>query len=46
MCSLCKNGKVDVARILFRGLIDKGLQPDVRTYNVMISGFCQEGQLG
>ncbi|KAF5774144.1 putative tetratricopeptide-like helical domain superfamily [Helianthus annuus] len=38
-----KNGKVDVARILFQGLIDKGLQPDVRTYNVMISGFCQEG---
>ncbi|KAL9992326.1 putative tetratricopeptide-like helical domain superfamily [Helianthus debilis subsp. tardiflorus] len=23
-----------------------GLQPDVRTYNVMISGFCRGGQLG
>ncbi|KAF5778442.1 putative tetratricopeptide-like helical domain superfamily [Helianthus annuus] len=41
-----KNGKVDVARILFQGLIDKGLQPNVRTYNVMINGFCREGQLG
>ncbi|XP_022030090.1 putative pentatricopeptide repeat-containing protein At1g12700, mitochondrial [Helianthus annuus] len=29
-----KCGKVDIARVLLQGLIDKGLQLNVRTYNV------------
>ncbi|CAH1412559.1 unnamed protein product [Lactuca virosa] len=38
-----KNGKFDIARKLFNELRVRGLQPNVWTYNVMISGFCEEG---
>ncbi|KAJ8552988.1 hypothetical protein K7X08_020381 [Anisodus acutangulus] len=40
---LCKNGKLDEARSIFKKLSFIGLLPDVRTYNVMINGFCLEG---
>ncbi|KAJ0799148.1 putative tetratricopeptide-like helical domain superfamily [Helianthus annuus] len=40
-CSKC--GNPNVAMDLFDELCLKGLKPDVRTYTVMISVYCQEG---
>ncbi|KAI3794949.1 hypothetical protein L1987_37590 [Smallanthus sonchifolius] len=40
-----KCGKFDTARRLFHDLSVKGLQPDVRTYTMMISSFCRRGLL-
>ncbi|GJW17304.1 pentatricopeptide repeat-containing protein [Tanacetum coccineum] len=38
-----KCGKLDIARVLFEDLTNKGLHPNARTHSVMISGFCKEG---
>ncbi|XP_076934343.1 uncharacterized protein LOC143600583, partial [Bidens hawaiensis] len=40
-----KRGKLDIARALFQNLTVKGLQSNVRTYNVMINALCGEGLL-
>ncbi|KAM5582876.1 hypothetical protein ABKV19_003008 [Rosa sericea] len=41
---LCKAGKIESARDLFCGLSSsKGVQPNVRTYTVMIQGLCHHG---
>jgi pentatricopeptide repeat protein len=36
-------GKLTMARELFCSLPMKGMQPNVRTYAIMIKGLCQEG---
>ncbi|XP_022008462.1 putative pentatricopeptide repeat-containing protein At1g12700, mitochondrial [Helianthus annuus] len=43
-CSKC--GKRNLAMDLFDELCLKGLKPNVRTYTVMISVYCQEGLFG
>ncbi|KAM7522725.1 hypothetical protein LguiA_012627 [Lonicera macranthoides] len=40
---LFENSQCVAARELFYEIFSKGLQPDVRTYTVMINGLCQEG---
>ncbi|XP_035838284.1 pentatricopeptide repeat-containing protein At1g12300, mitochondrial-like [Helianthus annuus] len=40
-----KRGKLDIAKALFHDLALKGVQPSARTFNIMISGLCGEGQL-
>jgi pentatricopeptide repeat protein len=42
---MCNVGKITVARELFNTLPTKGLQPSVRTYNIMIKGLYKEGLL-
>jgi pentatricopeptide repeat protein len=38
-------GKLMIGRELFNTLPTKGLQANVRTYNIMIKGLCKEGLL-
>ncbi|GLT72722.1 hypothetical protein SLA2020_446300 [Shorea laevis] len=38
-------GKLSTARELFNTLPTKGVQANVRTYNIMIKGLCKEGLL-
>jgi hypothetical protein len=42
---MCNVGKITVAREFFNTLPTKGLQPSVRTYNIMIKGLYKEGLL-
>ena len=46
MDSMCNAGELTTAREIFNSLLAKGLQPDVRTYTIMIKGFCKKGQIG
>ncbi|TMW89945.1 hypothetical protein EJD97_016421 [Solanum chilense] len=39
---LSKNGELDKAHAIFEKLSSMGLVPDVRTYTIMIAGFCQQ----
>lgn len=42
---LCKIGRLKIAWDIFHMLMQNpGLTPDVVTYNIMIHGFCKEGQ--
>uniref|UniRef100_A0A803KP88 Pentatricopeptide repeat-containing protein n=1 Tax=Chenopodium quinoa TaxID=63459 RepID=A0A803KP88_CHEQI len=36
-------GQLEDAENFFSNLLSKGLQPDIRTYNIMIKGFCKKG---
>ena len=36
-------GNLQTAREIFNCLLAKGLQPDIKTYTIMIKGFCKEG---
>ncbi|KAL7147068.1 hypothetical protein ABFS83_06G083600 [Erythranthe nasuta] len=40
-----KAKEVDKARVIFSNLPCKGLEPDVKTYTIMINGCCQNGLL-
>lgn len=40
---MCKAGQLKSARELFHSLSNKGLQPDVKTYTIMIKGLFSEG---
>ncbi|KAJ0694711.1 putative tetratricopeptide-like helical domain superfamily [Helianthus annuus] len=42
---MSKCGKLDIAMDLFQDLTLKGLQPNGRTYTVMVGGLCGEGLL-
>ncbi|MQM18265.1 hypothetical protein Taro_051252 [Colocasia esculenta] len=37
---LCESGRIVEAYKLLRGLADSGVVPDMITYNILISGFC------
>ena len=39
----CNVGELTTTREIFSGLLAKGLQPNVQTYNIMIKGFCKNG---
>lgn len=43
---LCKIGRLKIAWYIFHMLMQNpGLTPDVVMYNIMIHGFCKEGQI-
>ncbi|KAK4406258.1 hypothetical protein Sango_0632300 [Sesamum angolense] len=39
----CKDGKLEIATVLFKSLPSKGLQPNITTYSIIIGSLCQEG---
>lgn len=39
----CLKGKLDEARNIFKKMKEKGLQPDIVTYNALIGGLSQKG---
>lgn len=43
--NLCKTSKVDEAWNLFTHLPLNGVEPDVQTYNILISAFFKEGKV-
>ncbi|GJW18758.1 pentatricopeptide repeat-containing protein [Tanacetum coccineum] len=45
MKGLCRIRKPYKATALLRKIIDNGLHPERLTYNILINGFCKEGQL-
>ncbi|KAF2298367.1 hypothetical protein GH714_023304 [Hevea brasiliensis] len=42
---MCRAGRLTDAKELFSRLFEKGLQPDVYTYSIIIKGLCNEGLL-
>ncbi|KDO40826.1 hypothetical protein CISIN_1g0431911mg, partial [Citrus sinensis] len=42
---LCKISKLKIARELFQSLPRAGLMPNVVTYNILIRGLCNDGQM-
>ncbi|KAK7314951.1 hypothetical protein VNO77_33483 [Canavalia gladiata] len=43
--ALCKNDHLDTAIALFEKIKAQGIQPDVRTYTILIGGLCKDGRL-
>lgn len=39
----CKYGKIQYANKLFFWLPNEGFQPNIYTYNPLISGLCEQG---
>ena len=46
MHEYCLIGKVNEARNLFHGMIERGLVPDVWSYNILIKGYCKFERVG
>ncbi|CAN1239710.1 Putative pentatricopeptide repeat-containing protein At1g12700, mitochondrial [Linum grandiflorum] len=42
---MCKGGKIKEAKEFFSRLSIDGIQPDARTYTILINGLCREGLL-
>ncbi|OMO85360.1 hypothetical protein COLO4_21653 [Corchorus olitorius] len=40
----CKEGSVDKSLIMFRDMLDGGIEPNLLTYNTIIHGLCGNGQ--
>lgn len=38
-------GRIDEARSILQSMIDSGLQPDARAYNVLLKGLASSGDL-
>ncbi|CAB4267787.1 unnamed protein product [Prunus armeniaca] len=45
MTGLCLHGRTDEAYRLFEEMPQKGIVPDLMTYNTVIQGFCREGKI-
>ncbi|KAL8491565.1 hypothetical protein ACS0TY_023239 [Phlomoides rotata] len=45
MDALCKDGKLGTAHAMFNDLHFIGLEPNVVTYNILITGCCRYGLL-
>ncbi|KAI5676966.1 hypothetical protein M9H77_07916 [Catharanthus roseus] len=41
----CKVKKIEMANRFFREMIDKGIKPNVVTYNVLLNGICRRASL-
>ncbi|KAG9445344.1 hypothetical protein H6P81_016684 [Aristolochia fimbriata] len=41
----CKANRVDMAERFLREMIDKGIEPNVVTYNVILNGICRKSSL-
>ncbi|KAH9611591.1 hypothetical protein KSS87_006518 [Heliosperma pusillum] len=45
LSALVDEGNVKVMEDVFKGMIRRRVRPDLKTFNIVISGFCKAGQL-
>ncbi|CAA3001076.1 Hypothetical predicted protein [Olea europaea subsp. europaea] len=41
----CKIGKIEMARRFWREMLERGIEPNVVTYNVLLNGICRHASL-
>lgn len=45
MCGWCKIGRVETAKKFLNEMVERGIEPNVVTYNVLLNGVCRKASL-